>query len=242
MGLSNKIVKISKNGHSPASLNNLCQCVTTLMRKKYSDFLLCDVNFLYCIMWSLLFYVFDVNHQIKCFLCPTVSQVKTDIRSPFNLLLSLKKFYLYIRCSDPLNILMAFHWFVLVCQCLTRSDNPKILYDALNLVSKCQRRRNKHSFWPTDYTLEVSLLAFTGARVHCWSTHNSCLLGLLCPLCKTAFLPVSPKHALLHGVTLPLAKQCIHFCWAVWAHLNVTRETAEDAVYPTVQVANDDFK
>lgn len=103
------------------------------------------------------FYVFDVDHQVRSFFYPPVHRVKTDITSPLNLFFSLKKFYLYLRRADPLNILMVFHWLVLVCQCLACSDNPKILYDVLNLVSKCQRRRNKHSFWPTDYTIEVSL-------------------------------------------------------------------------------------
>lgn len=170
-------MKVSKYGHSSASEQPMPVCYHTYEEEIFwFCFMQPEFTLLHYVVIA--FYVFDVDHQVKSFLYPPVSQVKTDIRSSLNLFFRLNKFYLYIRCSDPLNILMVFHWLVLVCQCLTHSDNPKILYDVLNYVSKCQRR-NKYSF---DLLTTLLRLAFSDARVHCWSMHNFCLLRLLCPL------------------------------------------------------------
>lgn len=71
---------------------------------------------------------------------------------------------------------------------------------------------------PLDLLAALLRLVFTGARVHCWSMNNFCPPGLLCLSCKATFLPVNPKSVLLCGVTLPLVRQCICFCWALWGY------------------------
>lgn len=196
--------------------------------------------------------LFGVHHQGQPFLYPPISQVNTDVSSQLNLLFfSLNKFSLCIRCSGSLNILMAFHCLVPVCQCLTHTDNLKF-YTILQIWSLSTKEGK--IITPLDLLAALLRLAFTGARVHCWSVHNFCPPGLLCLLCKATFLSVNPKLVLLcsysaSGTTMYLfLLSSVRFLLARFSRLspewyfNVTHELAEDAVYPTVQAANDDFK
>lgn len=129
---------------------------------------------------------------------------------------------------------MAFHWLVNILRILTTLKFYTILH-ILSLSAK-----EGETVIPLDLLAELLRLAFTGARVHCWSMHSFCLPGLLFLLFKATFLPVKTKPVLLCGVTLSLMQQCrdfllssVRFLLAHFTrlppewHFNVTHEVAE---------------
>lgn len=199
-----------------------------------------NLNFLFCILWSLLLIILMYTTMDKLFFILQFVRWRKTL-NPTSSFFQNEQTQFISQVLWPPTIFIAFHRLIPVCQCLTPTDKPKILYNTSVLVSMCQRKINNHSFWPSGYAFEVSL--------------HWCKGALLIYAHLSTFLPVYPKPVLLCVVTLPLVQQ--HICFFLGSvrfvlahfsrpspewHFYVTHELAKDAVYPTVQAATDELK